>query len=216
MPVRKHVLKRLDVPLTLQEKDQLVTDFIEFAALHNIDVSSYKPNRRSVWAFIDHLGGEWEEWSGVPDDESLIKSALGKSLLLQLKAVTGLKCSIIRGKVAKRKIKMDAEDTESDYDDQIVDKEPPATTRKQTKLTAAKQAKDANAEAAPDKPPPKAAAPAKPDPPIVAPIQSNPEVVKSFPDSQTKFTEDTAALWTNTKLLQGNRKERKTLLKERE
>ena len=49
-------MKRPSQALTEAEKKQVEEDFIEYCAIHAIDVTAYTANKASVKSFVDQLG----------------------------------------------------------------------------------------------------------------------------------------------------------------
>ena len=213
---RIHVSKRLDKPLSTQEKGEMLEDFVEYCAYYNVDVKTWKANKRSMKNFIDYLAPSYSDWDGIKNFNELFDSELGKSLYHRLKTITTVRTSSVKGKVEARSKEMDAESESEDDASQVPEKPARAVTRKKAKPSAAKKDQSPHHGPIGDIADKVAISQSKAAAGAAKAADKAPARSKTFVASQKLFVEDAGALWTNTQLLVANKAERATLLKERE
>ena len=216
MPKSRTVMKRLNTPMNEKELGDLTTDFIEYAAIHNIDVTTFDVNKRPVKGFVDQLGAWWGEYSDITDWNTAWPSVFFKSFAQGIRNITGKNASAIKGKVATRKVALEAEPSEEEEEDQPEQALIPTNPRKSSRAQAAKQDQAQIKQTASGA----LSIEAKPTqdsvPLAKAKTELVQEVMKQFPKAQKEFAEDAAALWLNWDKLLVNKRERKALIKERD
>jgi len=147
---RIHVTKRVNERLTEEEKDEMEKDFIEYCAIHNIDVGSFRANRWTTKAYVDQLGFWYPDWSAIPDWNAFFKTPVFKSLVKCIEVAIEERKGPLRGKIAKRKNELDHEPDSSSEDEQIQEKPVPPVTRRGNRPGGAKKVKKAPAIAVED------------------------------------------------------------------
>ena len=100
---KTHITKRFHLPLSIAEQKKIEKDFIEYCAIHNIDVTTFTANKRTIRAFSDHLAHRYPDFVGIADWDAAYKSNFFRSLAQKVGNMTGVRCKVIRGKVAVRK-----------------------------------------------------------------------------------------------------------------
>ena len=142
-----HIMKRLHTTLSLAEQAKIELHFIEYCAIHNIDVSTYSSNKRTIRAFVDHLAHWYSDFEGITDWDAAYKTNFFKSLSLKVGNMTGTRCKVIRGKVAVRKNELDKQESSSDESEEIEEKQAKANPKREAKASNPSPTKSPKVEA---------------------------------------------------------------------
>jgi methionine-rich copper-binding protein CopC len=130
--------------------------------------------------------------------------------------MTGIRCKVIKGKVAVRKMELDRQESSSDESEEIEEKQAKANPKRESRAPNPSPSKS-----------PKVEAKTEADLANLNSIQNStaadsihvkdaPEQVKLHSKDQIQFTTAAAELWANTEKLQLKKRELKALKKERE